>query len=115
MVHDDLPDNDVPEGAAVFPLIPEELGIHPLLLASIHATVFLLGSDEKILHPEAAEEALQYMLAYFQRLAGAELQKVKEDVQVLIDFAKQDDWPRQDIEFLKTFLKEFGVGGQSQP
>ena len=34
-------DEDVPEGAAVFPLIPAELNIHPLLLAMLHCVVFL--------------------------------------------------------------------------
>ena len=47
-------DAEVPEGAAVFPLIPPELGVNPLLLAVLHATVFLAGSDEKIVNPAAA-------------------------------------------------------------
>src|SRR5262249_1739625 len=38
----------VPEGAAVFPPIPEELGVDPLLLAVLHATVFLAGSGETV-------------------------------------------------------------------
>ena len=33
--------DEVPEGAAVFPEIPAELGVHPLLLAVLHAVVFL--------------------------------------------------------------------------
>ena len=47
---------EVPEGAAVFPLIPVELGINPLLLAVIQATVFLAGSDENLVEPAAADE-----------------------------------------------------------
>ena len=38
--------DEVPDGAAVFPLIPAELGVHPLLLAVLHAYVFLDGSDD---------------------------------------------------------------------
>ena len=52
---------EVPEGAAVFPLIPAELGIDPLLLAVLHATVFVAGSDENVVQPEAAAEALEYV------------------------------------------------------
>ena len=47
----------VPEGAAVFPLIPPELGVNPLLLAVLHAIVFLDGSAKEIIEPSAAEEA----------------------------------------------------------
>ena len=39
---------EVPEGAAVLPEIPPELNIHPLLLAVLHAVVFLAGSEEHI-------------------------------------------------------------------
>ncbi len=60
---------EVPEGAAVFPLIPEELGIHPLLLATLHAIVFLDGSDENIMNDAAAAEALDGIATYLQALA----------------------------------------------
>ncbi len=107
---DNLPD-DVPEGAAVFPLIPEELGVDPLLLATLHAAVFLLGSSEEVVLPEAAEEALPYIAGYLQRLGWARLTRLREDLAALQEFARKDGWPRQDVQFLKTFLKEFGVGG----
>ena len=55
---------EVPEGAAVFPLIPAELGINPLLLAALH------------------------------------------------EFGRGDGWAKQDLHFLKTFLADFGVGGE---
>ena len=55
----DEPGADAPEGAAVFPLIPAELGVHPLLLGVLHAYVFLEGSEPTVLHPSAAEEAME--------------------------------------------------------
>ncbi|MBY0228073.1 MAG: MoaD family protein, partial [Gemmataceae bacterium] len=33
------PGEEVPDGAAVFPEIPDDLGVNPLLLASLHATI----------------------------------------------------------------------------
>ncbi len=113
MVHDDQLNEDVPEGAAVFPLIPEELGINPILLGYLHAVVFLLGSNEEVFHPEAAEEALQYMVTYLQRLKGPQLERIQEDIQSLLAFARKDQWPKQDIEFLQTVLTDFGVGGKA--
>ena len=61
------------EGAAVFPLIPAELQINPLLLALLHATVFIDGSTEAIIDPDAADEAMQYLVTYLVRLQGPDL------------------------------------------
>jgi hypothetical protein len=104
---------DVPPGAAVLPIVPPDLGVHPLLLAALHAYVFLDGSDEPSVHPAAAEEALEYMIGYFQRLQGPELRRIQEDMEVLIGFAKEDRWPREAVLFLKNFLKDCGVTGES--
>ena len=103
-------DDETPDGAAVFPMIPEELGVHPLLLAVLHAYVFLEGSAPEVLHGDVAEEAMQYLATYIQRLAGPDLQRVKEDLQTLVGYAKHEKWPRQQIRFLQDFLAENGVG-----
>ncbi len=103
-------DDETPDGAAVFPLIPPELGVHPLLLAVLHAYVFLEGSEPSVLHGDVAEEAMQYLATYIQRLTGPDLQRVKEDLQTLVGFAKHEKWPRQQIRFLQDFLTENGVG-----
>src|SRR4051794_18774318 len=105
------PERNVPEGAAVFPLIPEELGVDPLLLTALHSIVFLVGSDDDVLQPDAAEEALHYLVTYLRRLGGARLKKVREDLQVLLAFAREEQWPQEDVRFLETFLSEFGIGG----
>ena len=86
--------DEVPEGAAVFPLIPAELGVHPLLLAVLHAVVFLDGSEDAIVHPEAATEALEYIAGYLQRLEGDDLRRAREDMTVLAAFAREE--PRMD-------------------
>ena len=99
-----------PDGAAVFPLIPAELGVHPLLLAVLHAYVFLEGSEAAVLQGDAAEEAMQYLATYIQRLTGADLQRAKEDLQTLVGFAKHEKWPRQQVRFLQDFLADNGVG-----
>jgi hypothetical protein len=100
---------EAPDGAAVFPLIPPELGVHPLLLAVLHAYVFLEGSDTSIVHPAAAQEALEYLATYLQRLCGPDLLRVREDLQTLADFAKQEKWPKSQIQFLLDFLRANGV------
>jgi hypothetical protein len=109
MADDD--DRGVPEGAAVFPLIPSELGVDPLLLAVLHAVVFLSGSEDDVVQPDAAEEALEYVAGYLQRLEGPRLQRVREDMEVLLRLARQEKWPKAAQQFLKTFLTDYGVGG----
>ena len=104
---------EVPDGAAVFPDIPAELNVNPLLLAVLHACVFAGGSDEAIVQPDAGAEALEFMAGYLQRLTGPELQRVREDVDVLVGYAKQQGWPKQLQHFLKTFLTDLGVGDES--
>jgi hypothetical protein len=103
--------NEVPDGAAVFPEIPPELSVHPLLLAVLHAYVFLDGSDAEIVNPEASSEAMEYVAAYLQRLKGAELKRVREDMDTLVGYAKERKWPKQYVAFLKSFLSDNGVTG----
>jgi hypothetical protein len=103
------PPGEVPEGAAVLPLIPKELGIHPLLLAVLHAVVFLDGSSEDVLNDAAANEALNYLATYLQRLQGADLKRIREDMACLLDFAKEQKWPQEELQFFKDFLEDFGV------
>ena len=105
---------EVPDGAAVFPLIPPELGVHPLLLAALHAVVFLDGYEGSVVHPDAAGEALEYLATYLQRLDGDELRRVREDLQCLTAYAREQQWPKQMVRFLKTFLTEFGVGPETE-
>lgn len=104
-------DEEVPEGAAVLPVIPEELGIGPLLLSAVHALVFLAGSDDEIVHPAAAEEAIQIIAGYLQRLDDADLKRVQEDMHCLTNYARQEDWPKQLVHSLKTLLADCGVKG----
>jgi hypothetical protein len=102
--------SEVPDGAAVFPLIPADLGIHPLLLAVLHAIVFFDGSDSEVVNDAAANESLNYLATYLQRLQGPDLTRIREDVDCLIAFGKQEEWPQEEMQFLQDFLKEFGIG-----
>jgi hypothetical protein len=105
---------EVPEGAAIFPEIPAELGVDPAWLAVVHATVFLAGSDERIVHPEAADEAVQGIAGYLRRLAGERLRRVREDMACLEAYARQQKWPRGLVQSLKTFLADLGVGEENE-
>jgi len=106
---DEGDDGDVIDGAAVFPEIPPELGVHPLLLGIIHAFVFLDGSDPEIVNPAAGAEAMEYLATYLQRLQGPDLRRAKEDMETMVGYAKEQKWPKQYVLFLKSFLADTGV------
>src|SRR5437870_3262965 len=101
---DEEAQSEVPEGAAVFPLIPPELGVNPLLLAVLHAAVFLDGSEEDVVDAPAAGEALEYVATYLQRLDNTGRERVREDLACLASYARQQDWPKPQVRFLKDFL-----------
>jgi hypothetical protein len=104
----------VPEGAAVLPEIPAELGVHPLLLAVLHAVVFLDGSEDEVVDPGAAAEALEYIATYLQRLSEPDLRRVQEDALALAAYGKEQGWDKQTVRFFKEFLEHFGVGEEGK-
>jgi hypothetical protein len=106
---DDNGSTDGAEGAAVFPLIPPDLQVNPLLLALLHAMVFIDGSTDDVIDADAADEAMQYLVTYLLRLKGPALAKMREDMQCLLDYAKQQGWPKQQQTFLKSFLADYGI------
>ena len=101
---------EVPEGAAVVPLIPEKAGISPLFLALFHALVFLEGSSEEIIDPGAADEAAQYLATYLQRLSGDELRQLKEDLKRLAEHARRQKWSPDQQQLIQDFLRHYGIG-----
>jgi hypothetical protein len=105
----DEPEREVPKGAAVFPLIPEGLGLHPLTLAVFHAMVFLAGSEKEVVNPAAADEAVEFMAGYLRRLSGRRLQELREDIDCLIRYARQEKWPKQLVHSLRSFLADCGI------
>jgi hypothetical protein len=72
------------------------------------------GSDEDVVEPDAAGEALEYMADYLQRLSGDELRRIQEDMHALTVFARQEKWPKQHVRFFKEFLSNFGIGEKEE-
>ncbi len=107
-VHDQE-EPEVPDGAAVFPDIPADLNISPMLLAMLHAIVFVAGSDNNIVNSIAGDEALATMAEYLGRLDAADRGRISDDLQALLKYAKEKGWPKQYTTFLKDFPKDFDL------
>jgi hypothetical protein len=71
--------------------------------------VFLSGSVQEVIDPDAAAEAEEYLATYLQRLRGPDLARVRIDMETLWAYARQERWPKQAVQFLKTFLDDYGV------
>jgi hypothetical protein len=103
---------EVPPGAAVLPLIPVELGVSPLLLAALHAIVFIAGSSDNVVNGAAGSEALDYIASYLGRLNSAQTRQVREDVQCLLSYARQQKWSREMVQSLKVLAHELGIDSE---
>ncbi len=98
------------DAVALFPDVPEEMGIDPVLLGLLHCVVFLCGSNDEIVHPDGADLVMQQVMACCSRLSGARLAKIKEDMHVLTAWSKEQGHGKGAVEFLETFLDEMGAG-----
>ncbi|MFN6051661.1 MAG: hypothetical protein ACK47R_12590, partial [Planctomycetia bacterium] len=76
----------VPEGTALFPDIPDQLGVNPLLLSLLSMVVFLAGSDEEVVNENASAAVLDQVASYLQRLSSKEISRLKEDLAALANF-----------------------------
>ena len=101
---------EVPEGTAIFPEIPDQVGANPLLLSLLHFVVFIAGSDEAVCNQEAGAAILDQVATYLQRLSTKEVARLKEDLAVLAAFARDQKWEAGTVEVLDTFLDDMGVG-----
>jgi hypothetical protein len=96
----------------MMPSVPAELGIDPLLLALLHTTAFLDFSDDDAVEPEAANEALERVEQYVQRLPDERLASLQADLEKLEEHATQVGWPEDMIDFVRDFLYNCGIGDE---
>ena len=96
----------------MMPSVPEALGIDPLLLALLHTTAFLDFSDDDTVEPEAANEALERVEQYVQRLPEERVSALQADLEKLEEHGTQAGWPEDMIDFVRDFLYNCGIGDE---
>lgn len=101
----------------VLPVVPEALGIDPLLLALLHLSAFLDLSDDETIDPDAATQALEYVGLYVQRLSDDRLRSISADIAKLGAHGKTSGWSEEQLQFMRDFLFNCGLGesGQREP
>ncbi|MFC1641154.1 hypothetical protein ACFL5O_00485 [Myxococcota bacterium] len=100
--------------ALALPHVPEDLGVDPLLLALLHTTAFLDFSDDDAVEPEAANEALERVEQYIQRLSEDRLSTIQADLDRLEEYASDAGWPEDMVDFVRDFLYNCGIGDDDE-
>jgi hypothetical protein len=100
-----------PEGMASLPEIPEDLGIDPMLIAVLESVVFLSGSEDDLVHPDAADAVIDRILTVLTRLDATRRARVLEDLKTLRGHVSGPDWPAGMAEFVDYFAESISSGG----
>lgn len=110
-IDDELQGEETPglEGIALFPDIPPELGIDPLLESLISMVVFITASDEDLVNPKAADEAFTHLQNVLSKLGAKRLERVREELVVIAGWVKDQGLGVEAVEFIENFLDEMGV------
>ncbi len=97
------------EGIALFPQIPPELGIDPLLECLLSMVVFITASDENLVDPKAADEAFAHLQVVLSKLGEKRIDRLREELEVVAGWVKDQGLGLEAVEFIETFLDEMGV------
>ena len=101
----------LPKAAFVMPEVPASLGVDPLVLAVVHADVFLQLSEDEAVDPDAAVEASESVGAYLRRLPKGRTDAFKSDIRKLAAYARKQKWPEEAVGFIEDYW-ENAVGDE---
>ena len=91
------------------PVVPEHLGIDPVLLALLHLTAVVDFADDDLIDGQVANQALEQVELYLERLRPADVERLQGQVDRLDDFATKEGWPEDVCEFVRDFLYNYGL------
>jgi hypothetical protein len=98
--HDHDHDAEVPEGVALLPEVPDNLGLHPFSLAILDTVVFLTGTDEELIHQGAADEMFDRLVEHLTKLPAADKNRFHADLKKLGEHGLAEGWDADAIGFL---------------
>ena len=86
------------------PVVPEQVGADPLLLALIHCAAFLDFAEEDVVDPYVATDVLDHVALYVRRLPPDRLTELEQQLARLEAHASREGWPAELVEFVSEFL-----------
>jgi hypothetical protein len=99
-----------PEVEPYLPEIPPELGVEPLLAALLQCAAFLDLGDDTSVDPVQADEVLEHVGMYVQRLPPERVADIEKQLARLKEHAEKANWPEPIAAFVADFLYSCGIG-----
>jgi len=103
-------EDDRQDEMLTIPVVPEKLGVDPVLLAMLHLTALLDFGDDDVVEPQVANEALEHVEMYMQRLSTERLEEVQAQLDKIEEYAAEAGWPEELTDFVRDFLYNCGLG-----
>lgn len=92
------------------PLVPETLGVDPLLLGLLHLAALIDFSDDETVEGDAANDALERLEVYVQRLPTERLEEIQADLDRIEEHGAEHGWAEEMTDFVRDFLYNCGLG-----
>jgi hydrogenase maturation factor len=104
----------VTKSAALLPVIPEKVRIHPLTAALLTTAAFLDLVDDEQIPPALAQPVLVRVGLYVQRLSDEAADRLASDLERLAKYAAQAGWPEEAQEFVAQFMSYCGFASEAE-
>jgi hypothetical protein len=111
-VRQDPPAQEPEIESAHLPLVPDDAEIDPILLALLHAAMFLDLSEEPAVESGAARSVLERIGLYVQRLSDDEVEELAVSLERLAARAERDGFPPAAVHFIASFLENCGFAAE---
>jgi hypothetical protein len=98
--------------SAHLPLVADDAEIDPILLALLHAAMFLDLSEEPAVESGAARSVLERIGLYVQRLSDDEVEELAVSLERLAARGERDGWPPAAVHFVSSFLENCGFAAE---
>jgi len=94
----------------IMPLVPESLGVDPVLLALLHVASLLDFADDEAVDADMANAALERVEACMQRLDTDRLEAIQADLDRVEEYGAEHGWSEEMTDFVRDFLYNCGLG-----
>ncbi len=107
---DERNDAQAANDGTIMPVVPESLGVDPMLLSLLHVASLLDFADDEVVDADVANAALERVEECMQRLAADRLEAIQADLDRIEEYGAEHGWPEEMTDFVRDFLYNCGLG-----